>query len=758
MTSKSQNDDIPNENAGKEEPQQENETRTPKSSANPAQPNRIVTLSTKRTASHMRNLSPVDIVTLSSDELRSNKTVVNSPVASQVDHNRSLRRSLFAFNQPKLNSKSDPVCSTPLAGHQRISRRSFFEEKIGNSLSPIKFGEKTPRKPAKESTDSSNVADESMKGIEPIEEPAPAATKVNSSFKITHVGSLAGLDNDLRIQYEIMEPSNSRNTQRPVEVVASTQSSTSINNEAQDEQMDFEVQSISGIQKNQSKRSLSFQNKTDVNSVRMIETPVCSNHKRKALSVDKVLSIKLRRCEESPDAEPSDVVISSELSDDIDVAPISAIEKNVSIKPVESEFLFVEPAKAVRKPRALRGRARSSVTASRTSAKSQELPFIQATPQLETNRKEGVATVSQPIAEDTLEESNNFSSSSRLMPNEILNSFRNLKKTKSRVDEQEEPKSLRINKPQKRKIGNVNVSAQSYLSLTNKSNTLSKKDSTSRKRILYSGDSPEPRSQSDAPSQSQPSSTTSERVNINIPTEPMDVDVELVETDENPIPSEEEVKRDVPATQVKKPLKAAKKPPAKLRPRKKIEKNNSDSIENIPPSRIDDEDEGFSSERSPSDKEWGVIKYDPYAQGCQRPGLRVRRIARPYWIHNGEAETYGITYGVMSKNEADLQKFIQFRKPASEKMKQTKPKAGSKSQSKKVNSSKSTSYESDSQVETSAASAIGSKVINLKSNDSLASLIQSIRDGSVSSDRAAPSVRCDSFGKNFTFTPIVHQI
>lgn len=38
------------------------------------------------------------------------------------------------------------------------------------------------------------------------------------------------------------------------------------------------------------------------------------------------------------------------------------------------------------------------------------------------------------------------------------------------------------------------------------------------------------------------------------------------------------------------------------------------------------------------------VLYDPKDRGCLREGLRVRRVRHPYWIHDGTAKNFGITY------------------------------------------------------------------------------------------------------------------
>lgn len=54
------------------------------------------------------------------------------------------------------------------------------------------------------------------------------------------------------------------------------------------------------------------------------------------------------------------------------------------------------------------------------------------------------------------------------------------------------------------------------------------------------------------------------------------------------------------------------------------------------------------------------IKYDPKDRGCLRDGLRVRRYMRPWWIHDGSADSIGIEFGTFSYKTAQSQ--LQYEK------------------------------------------------------------------------------------------------
>lgn len=61
------------------------------------------------------------------------------------------------------------------------------------------------------------------------------------------------------------------------------------------------------------------------------------------------------------------------------------------------------------------------------------------------------------------------------------------------------------------------------------------------------------------------------------------------------------------------------------------------------------EDSGVSDTNAETTDE--SILYDPYKRGCKRPGLRVRKVTHPYWINDGTAKQYKVSYGVHTEKE-----------------------------------------------------------------------------------------------------------
>lgn len=67
------------------------------------------------------------------------------------------------------------------------------------------------------------------------------------------------------------------------------------------------------------------------------------------------------------------------------------------------------------------------------------------------------------------------------------------------------------------------------------------------------------------------------------------------------------------------------------------------------------------------------VRYDPYERGCQRPGLRLRRYAKLYWINNGTAMLYRVTYSAMTKEQCkEEEKLVRHGRTADNKHNQTK--------------------------------------------------------------------------------------
>lgn len=87
---------------------------------------------------------------------------------------------------------------------------------------------------------------------------------------------------------------------------------------------------------------------------------------------------------------------------------------------------------------------------------------------------------------------------------------------------------------------------------------------------------------------------------------------------------------------------------------KRVAKDTYTAKQKTKKSRIIESEEESDDEMDSEDSNLSII-YDPKDRGCKREGLRVRRQARPYWIHDGTEKNYVISYKEPSIREAMLE-------------------------------------------------------------------------------------------------------
>jgi hypothetical protein len=241
---------------------------------------------------HIRNLSPVDIVTLSSQEISDPIPSPSSQKTNAGDKpSRSLRRSLFKLPQEPPSEDAIPICSTPLSHHRQDARSSIFGMQL---LSPIQQKEKASLK------EKGRKESESIGGIVRIAEPP-------TPIKISNIASLAAFEGTLRSQYDIESTPTRNSRPRRASQQTPTKHNSILATEPQSivkacvvelEPMDVDHAIISQYRQKQVRR-LSISNRTDTNSIQMIETPVQNRAQKEKSQIDVALAQKLRRCDDT---------------------------------------------------------------------------------------------------------------------------------------------------------------------------------------------------------------------------------------------------------------------------------------------------------------------------------------------------------------------------------------------------------------------------------------------------------------------------
>jgi hypothetical protein len=202
---------------------------------------------------------------------------------------------------------------------------------------------------------------------------------------------------------------------------------------------------------------------------------------------------------------------------------------------------------------------------------------------------------------------------------------------------------------------------------------------------------------------------------------------------------------------------------------KKSRKRNASPVESP---EVNEDDEGFSSDSYNPGSNNNVL-YDPYQRGCQRPGLRVRRYAKPWWISNANAENYGIVFQTTTMKEHKAEQKLKLKMyedgvtekqflqstldcwiTPSEKLKMLKKakpvslKSSKTSNRRKLAASKKPkAFPSEVESVGAVSSTSSSTVV-----DSFASLLEMFSGGRPNSEPTTPSIQCNEYGKNYLFS------
>lgn len=659
----------------------------------------------KQTSVHIRNLSPVDVITLSSEEVNEK---IHNPLpqrtfkqpglaaTNKLEANKLLRRSVFKQNT--FESTDDiPVCSTPMSNHHHSTRYQFFQENRGNlvnNLSPISAQQMNDK-----SKDSSKVL--------PGRESSKCIVEINPVVKIAQVRSIAAIENDLRNQYEITDISPLRKTKSrgnvPVTCAIENSPSRQLTKDCRIvvQKMELENHSISQYRQDQCRR-LSVQNQTDVNSVRMVETPILRNgNLQKSSQSDSLLVAKLRLCEES-----------LELTSEEDITDRDAAEE----VPVQLSLQ----------------QSHQNVASKQTSFKNNNIRRTLFTHQPSSSKE----SCSKGEQDQSLSDTN--TSCSKIVSSEVIQSFRSLPKRRKEVELAVSQRELmKITVPAKKRKTSL-LNNNTYRNITLKKSVIEKPDGSKKKRTLFSPDI----------DNSFTTNLSKLEVTPNAPSNSDGVQDK---------PVEKNISTNV---QVKKS--------------KKVMKKIDIQPVTVSPETLLNDDEGFISENSRNEK--NDVVYDPYEKGCLRPGLRVRRYAKAYWINNGEAQKYGIVVDGLNSQQSAAERKLKTRmknsgirenqflqstldgwmKPT-DKLKMFDSKkstiqnapAASKALSKKGSRTKSkTNNVKRKAAASNAASAVESGITTKSFGDSFNNLLQVIRNHDVGTQlRVTPVIQCDSFGK-----------
>lgn len=360
------------------------------------------------------------------------------------------------------------------------------------------------------------------------------------------------------------------------------------------ERMQVEEGATTGHQSQQESVASVASNRTNFNHCSMIETPIARRNGRQNPECNEELAQRLRLCETTSDESTE---MPPNHTDDVPI-------------PTEAE-VFAQPGQSV-----------ANTTARHPSMESESRTPKSKKPNR--NSQPAVLDTSGLIENRTPSETSqtcNDSISKTLDP-AVMKSFRNLSKRPLVQDQPQLIESFKFAQPKRRKAvsGAVTSSTAKYLDMTKQKvakKTKGNRATVNKKRTLYS--------QEDDESDERASSS-----HQNLVVENTGVAEQI----------EESQQKDDSNSKLRKTNKRVKGP-------RKNELAKASSSEETSDTDEEKEDEGFDSENF--HESYNDIRYDPYERGCQRPGLRVRRYANPYWINDGTAKNYAVTYGAMTK-------------------------------------------------------------------------------------------------------------
>lgn len=732
----------------------ENIDETPPTQASPkqlAQPEHR----RRRTSLHIRNLSPIDIVTLSTEKVNEPNTarssqdnfkLPNTPTVTDIKENKNLRRSLFKQPTPIVVQPGSPDLtlrsSTPMLNIRNNVRTLFFQDRAGNdigNLSPIQAKGKTS---SKNNLHSLNYPGDDLDGVELIEQIKEHHLEKRTPVKIAHLNSLAAIENDLKIQYDINQKTPTRKSLRTPQ---KDQTRIPAQDKIVSQDMDIDSESISQYRR-QLVRRLSSHNQTDLNAICIVETPVAQTRmQKKLLAIDPILAKKLKECEEtmdtsqilkeSPNGANSGNISDGELTGDEEILelPVEIPEATKRSKKKDLELQNKSKPSNVKK-----AGKRRELKPSKESSGTEIIQERTCESEVSNSKRDDIfLRPKAPLKQVTADSDTSIT---KVIPLEILQSFRNLSKRRNDDNTEgslQDQNQITINAPaKKRKTSTSNLTTNLKLVPKKRGIREKQKEGSKGKRTLYSDVN-----EGSLSSHSQEDPAASEQV-------------------ENAEISSDKESDEIKSNPKNKQKKVFKKPQRKNI--KEVEDNeNSGSKENG-----EDHDEEFSSDLNSSTDN---VRWNPYERGCQRPGLRIRRFFSPWWVNSGKTDSYGIVFDGLSakesKAEAALKKEMQkrgikgnqFLTSAVENciypteklklLKQTpdiKPPKKSKSVASKASKKLITQTSTSSVQATSETNSLA-----LSKADSFYSLIQSIGDASKpgTSKSKGKIISCEEFGK-----------
>lgn len=457
----------------------------------------------QRVSSHVEKLSPVEIVTISSEAISESLDPPSakgrsSVLSGSMKPNKALCRSLFGFNPT--------TQSTPLRSNQPMAK---IATPAGN-ISPIYPSPESPKPTSKQA---SKAHDVHVPAVEQNHD-VPMFSKEKSfsaCLQIAEVCSIAQLEAELQSQYQISEKSVSRR-QKKTEENQPGSSFTSQQQAAAREGdiMDIEESLVPPSRRSSLRKAI---NQTDVNSVRMVETMLNYLHPATPV-ICKELAVHLRRCNEtsdesqdaesesdrrtskresSPNNEKAQAKRKKPNSLSLRLQKTSKISTINNTRATEANAL---PLKPVQEGTAQRSTATSGTSPNRTSSSELMSEQTSSSP-VNTFEPPQMEVEVDPIPMTNAELESNHSIA-EVLPPDVLSSFRSLPKRKinESKDAQESIQArVTINVPKKKSRTMVNSSAQSYLELSKRKTGRSNKndDTISKKRTLYSVHSPDVR-------------------------------------------------------------------------------------------------------------------------------------------------------------------------------------------------------------------------------------------------------------------------
>ena len=496
---------------------------------------------------------------------------------------------------------------------QRAASKAPSEEVRGadqehDKVEPVKRSQKNSQQATSKqpSEKSKSIEPDSGDPMLPLIECPHVTVKVINSF--------CQVEAELYKEYSLNGKHKTRRQKRNMDSEARDSSqvaSEALTNTQGSDQMDLEKSTVP--RKPGSARKV--HNRTDMNSIRMIETMVGVLNPVTPV-IDKTLASKLRRCketsDESDDEEPEDVQ--------------ESIKRHKRKYNVKAKVKRISHSSASSKPSANNKKAisRAAQAADRASSTPEQLEIISDPQQLTANTVESVQV------EDPSE--NSFA---HVLPFDIVNSVRSLSKPNAGSTNLQENEKLpvKIKAPKKKsKACTVNSTTQSYLDLTKKHQKSGKINDTQvskKRRNLYSVNHQD--YSTDASLDVAPKQSSDARQNSS-----SDGSIQVSQEQASTSNGHDT------ASQSNSPS------------------SNTEEADPQSDSPSSDSDEGFNSD-SLSDSRSDIL-YDPIKMGCKRSGLRVRRLAKPFWINNAEKNLIGVKYvastSKTAKAEISLKKKI----------------------------------------------------------------------------------------------------